>query len=137
MGSVEKVDKTKAMAVIAIIVAIASVFLFTGMTNNFSKKINYLSDKYAIFECKIKWEDYPSEMNKKAMFRNYEYEVHEAKSWTAFKSLIRESKEDGTLICIFYEPESHMIWFDKYEWINSAPYYGGAEYRYTTLYIRG
>ena len=118
--------KTIAFLIAVVVLAFASVFLLVGITNRFQKRIDYLSDKYAIYECKIKWIDYPSKMNERAMFRNYEYEVRETKSWTAFKSLLQESKGDGTLLSLFYEPESHIIWFDKLDGILSG--YSGVDY---------
>lgn len=119
------------VAVMAIVVAISSVGLFVGTANSFKKKIEYLSDNYAIYECKIEWTDYPSYQNNWARSKDMDYEVQEAKSWTAFKSLIKDRESDGSFLdSIFYEPHTHVIWFDAIEWKDFG------EYQLTTYFYQ-
>jgi len=122
-------EKKIIVSAVAILVAIASVFLFVGMTNSFQKKIDYLSDRYAIFECKTPWKEYPSLLNNEILQVNidpglWEIDVKEAASWTAFKSLLQiarasEWREER----IFYDSNAHVIWFtvNEYEY-NSFGY---------------
>ena len=116
-------DKKIIVTAVAILVAISSVFLFVGMTNSFQKKIDYLSDRYAIFECKTPWKEYPSLLNKEMQGVNmqagtWEFEVKEAASWTAFKSLLqiaraRDSHDEDR---IFYDLNARVIWFTAFEY---------------------
>lgn len=102
------------------------------MVNSFQKKIDYLSDKYEIYECKIRWVDYPAEQNRIAIRKGYDYEVLEARSWTAFKSLIKQKIYDGSYVgALFYESETRVIWFNTLEWIDFG------SYQLTIYFIKG
>jgi len=89
------------------------IFFFGGNIISFRMKVNYLSERYPTFECKIAWKDWPTwdESHTKG-----DYNLSKASSWTAFKSLLIDAKNEGSFLdTIFYEPSSRVIWFDKLE----------------------
>ena len=132
----EKKSVVVVMAVV--IVALVSVFLLVGRANSLQKKIDYLSDKYAIFECKTPWKEYPAsfydEMQRVNMVEGtWEFEVKEAASWTAFKSLL-QTVDHG--YSIFYDLNARVIWFDSFEY--DYDFFGRRSYlRITVWFIRG
>lgn len=111
-------NKTKIIAIAATVVAIACVGLLVGKTNSFRYKVDYLSDRYPVSECKIPWEEFPawganlaSELELE-FGCHLEYEVLQADSWKSFKSLLKTKNRLGEIL---YDPVVHVIWFSEME----------------------
>lgn len=122
-------NKKYAIAASIVAFAIVSGVIFIGQTYSFQKKIDELSNmnvydyngkRVGIFECKVPWEKWPA-ADQDLCYRTFsrsqatvEYEVRQADSWTAFKSLL---KTEGNIVgSIYYDQNARVIWFDVIRW---------------------
>jgi len=102
----------KLVIVAALVALMSAAVAFTGVTRSFQTKVDYLSDRYLIYDGE--WESYIPSMQSYMMKEGYyiEFETLQAGSWVAFKSLLREAEGNGSFSgSLSYDQEARIIWF--------------------------